>query len=123
MAVDFTIQVRLASLRIPALLGAEHRAFSPAPCRQTPHLISWQNLRKCSAIFALPFAELHDLVLRHEAFQLRHKAPAHWVHQGCGRQELAAIHSEELHNPALGLQPGHIDVEVHPAIPSTESFT
>ena len=56
-------------------------------------------------------------MLPHEAFQRRHEASAHRVHQGCGRQRLPAMRAEEPHNSLLALQPGHIDVEVHPVDP------
>jgi hypothetical protein len=57
-------------------------------------------------VFALPFAELH------ERYLVATK-PSNSATSSCGRQELAAVPPEELHNPALGLQSGHIDVEVH----------
>jgi hypothetical protein len=84
----------MASLRIPAPFGAERRRFllRLADKHHTFLLAEFAQMLGHHLVLALPFAELHEryLVLRHEAFQLRHKAPAHWVHQGCGRQELAA---------------------------------
>ena len=70
-------------------------------------------------ILALASAELHEryLVLRHEAFQLRYKAPADRAHQRRRRQRLPAMSPEELHNSLLGLQPRHIDIQVHPVDP------
>jgi hypothetical protein len=56
-------------------------------------------------------------MLAYEAFQLRDKVPAHRVHEGRGRQRQSAMSTEELHNSLFGLQPRHIDVEVHAVDP------
>ena len=56
-------------------------------------------------------------MLRHKAFQLRHKASAHRAHQSCRWQRLTAMLAEEPHDPLLGLQSRDIDVEVHPVDP------
>src|SRR5258708_19181523 len=70
-------------------------------------------------VLALSLAELHErnLMLRHEAFQLGDKTPAHRAHQRRRWQRLTAMLAEETHNPLLDLQPRHVDVEVHPVDP------
>src|SRR5262249_22472502 len=44
----------------------------------------------------------------------RYEASGHRAHQGGGWQRLSTMLAKEPHNSLLGLQPRHIDVEVHP---------
>jgi hypothetical protein len=54
-------------------------------------------------------------MLRHQAFQLRDKIPAHRGHQRCRWQRLTAM-CESAHDPLLDLQSRHVEVEVHSPI-------
>ncbi len=113
--------VRLASLRVPALLGAEHRRLL---LRLTDEhhallLLELAQVLLHHVVLALPLAKLHEryLVLRREALQLRHEGAAHRLHQRCGRQRLPAMLAEEPHDPHLVLQPRYEHVEVHAVDP------
>ena len=107
--------------RAPALLGAEHRRLllRLADKHHPFFLVELAQMLRHHGVLALAFAELHErnLMLRHIAFQVRHEAPAHRAHQGGGWQRLPAMLAEKPHNPPLGLQPRHINVEVHPVDP------
>lgn len=67
-------------------------------------------------VLALPLAKLHkrNLLLRDEAFQRHHKASGHGGQQGCRWQGLATMIAKEPYNSLLGLQPRHVDIEIHP---------
>lgn len=52
-----------------------------------------------------------------ESFERGHETPADRAHQRRRRQRLTAMMAEESHNPELGLEARHIDIEVQPVDP------
>jgi hypothetical protein len=111
-------RVRLTGLWTPALLSAEHRGLLLRFADEDDpfFLAEVAQVLRHHRVFSLSFAERHQrhILAHHKLFQRRHKAPTHRAHQGRRRQRLAAMVPEEAHYPKLGLQPWHIDVEVHP---------
>ena len=110
--------IRCTSLRVPALLGAKHRGFFLGFADEHHALMAGKLAEMFGhhIVFALSLPKLHerDIPACGEGFQRRHEAAAHRTHQRCRRDRLAPVLAEEPYNPLFGLQPRHIDVEIHP---------
>lgn len=114
-------RIRLPGLRVPALLGAEHRRLllRLADEHHPFGLPEFAQVLLHHVILALPLAELHQRyrVLCREALQLCHEAAAHRLHQRRRRQRLPTMLAKESHDPHLMLQPRHEHVEIHAVDP------
>ena len=114
-------RIRLPGLRVPALLGAEHRRLL-LRLADEHHAFILPELAQMllhHVVLALPLAELHQryLPLSREALQLCYEGTAHRLHQRRRRQRLPAMLAKESHDPHLVLQPRHEHVEIHAVDP------
>jgi hypothetical protein len=114
-------RIGLAGLGVGAPLGPEHRGFLLGLADKN-HSFVLRELAKVlryHVVFALDLAKLHDRnpMLRRKSIQRRHEGATHRAHQRRRRHRLATVLAEKPRNSLFHLQPGHIDVEVHPVDP------
>jgi hypothetical protein len=66
-------------------------------------------------VLALILGEGDDrnALLGREALQTLHEVLGHGIHQRRGGKAVSAVEAEKLSHPLLGLQAGHVDIEVH----------
>jgi hypothetical protein len=67
-------------------------------------------------VLALAFGERNerDLMLLDESLHRGDESLAHGIHEGRGGKRLPAMKPEERRDTTVGLEPGLIDIEVHP---------
>ena len=105
-------------MRVAALLGAEdgclllrlaHHDDSLGAVEARPVLLG-------DVVLALPLGEgdQGDLFLLDEAVDCGDEGFAYGVHESRGGEGLSAVKAEECSHATVSLQPGLVDVEVHP---------
>jgi hypothetical protein len=104
-------------VRATALLGApHHRLLLPAPDVQDPLPAGEPGQVPLGEVVLAFLAEVHQIqaVRLSEVVNVRDEGLGHRIHQRCRGELITPVPDEEDRDPAAVLQPGLIDVQVHP---------